>query len=263
MGSHDFKTEYINEKVGKWCDEIKQLADIALSQPHAAYSAYTHGMQHQFRYFLRTIKGIQEQLKPLDDTITNILIPAICGFKVSETDRRLLSLPVKAGGLGIGIVNEESDEEYRRSKSITAPLATMIPLQGDGMPNTQEESSIKSNIKKDKLTQLKEKIAAVDDSLSPETKRKVQQSKEPGASNWLSALPIQKHGFNLNKSEFRDALALRYNQHINNLPSFCACGEKFGVTHAMNCKKGGFVNARHDNIRDFSSPHCYPRSVMM
>ena len=108
LGSHDFKTE----KVGKWCDEIKQLADIALSQPHAAYSAYTHGMQHQFRYFLRTIKGIQEQLKPLDDTITNILIPAICGFKVSETDGRLLSLPVKAGGLGIGIVNEESDEEY-------------------------------------------------------------------------------------------------------------------------------------------------------
>jgi len=253
LGSQDFKTEYITEKVNKWCSEIKQLAEIAQSQPHAAYSAYTHGMQHKFRYFLRTIEGIQEQLKPLDDVITNILVPAICGFKASEAGRSLLSLPVKAGGLGIGIVNEDADEEYRRSKAITGPLATIIALQGDNMPNGEEESSIKASTKRDKNIQLKERIAAVDESLAPETRRIIHQCREPGASNWLSALPLEKHGFNLNKSEFRDALALRYNQHINNLPSFCACGDKFGVTHAMNCKKGGFVNARHDNIRDFES----------
>ena len=253
LGSQDFKTAYINEKVSKWCNEIKNLADIALSQPHAAYSAYTHGMQHKYRYFIRTIEGIQEQLKPLDDIITNTLIPAIAGFKVNETDRRLLSLPVKEGGLGIGIVNEDSDEEYQRSKSITAPLATIIVLQGGDMPDTEDERSIKSTIIKEKQAQLKEKIAAIDTILAPETKRKIQQTRDPGVSSWLSALPLEKHGYNLNKSEFRDALALRYNKHINNLPSYCACGEKYNITHAMNCRKGGFINARHDNIRDFES----------
>ena len=37
---------------------------------------------------------------------------------------------------------------------------------------------------------------------------------------------------------------------IKNLPSKCPCDRKFDVNHALNCHRGGFVNARHDNIRD-------------
>jgi hypothetical protein len=33
---------------------------------------------------------------------------------------------------------------------------------------------------------------------------------EPGASSWLSALPIQEYGFALHKGDFRDALCLCY-----------------------------------------------------
>ena len=29
------------------------------------------------------------------------------------------------------------------------------------------------------------------------------------------------------------------------------CGQTFNVTHALNCHLGGFINARHDIIRDF------------
>ena len=39
LGSEEFKKEYITEKVEQWCSEIDQLATIAESQPHAAYSA--------------------------------------------------------------------------------------------------------------------------------------------------------------------------------------------------------------------------------
>ena len=38
---------------------------------------------------------------------------------------------------------------------------------------------------------------------------------------------------------------------MKNLPSQCPCGAAFNVTHAMNCTRGGFVVARHNNIRDF------------
>ena len=80
--------------------------------------------------------------------------------------------------------------------------------------------------------------------------RTIEQLSEPGASSWLGALPLQEQGFNLTKCEFQDALALRYNKQVKNLPSKCPCGSAFTVTHAINCHLGGFVNARHDNIRD-------------
>ena len=78
----------------------------------------------------------------------------------------------------------------------------------------------------------------------------LEQLSDPGASSWLGALPLQSQGFNLNKGEFQDALALRYHKQPKNLPTNCPCGANFSTQHAMDCHRGGFVNARHDNIRD-------------
>ena len=55
IGTNLFKNQYIDDKVENWCKEIDNLANIAKSQPHAAYAAYIHGEQHKFTYFLRTI----------------------------------------------------------------------------------------------------------------------------------------------------------------------------------------------------------------
>ena len=44
IGSHSFAEEYVNNKVKKWTEEIKHLAKVAVSQRHAAYAAFTHGM---------------------------------------------------------------------------------------------------------------------------------------------------------------------------------------------------------------------------
>ena len=55
---------------------------------------------------------------------------------------------------------------------------------------------------------------------------------------------------NLTKCEFQDAIAIRYKKHIKNRPSKCPCGSTFNLTHALNCHRGGFVNDRHDNIRN-------------
>ena len=86
-----------------------------------------------------------------------------------------------------------------------------------------------------------------------ETLRIVQQTSMQGASNWLSVIPLAEHGFNLNKREFRDALSLRFNRSLRGLPSHCPCGQKFDVNHAMNCKRGGFIIMRHNDIRDFEA----------
>ena len=78
----------------------------------------------------------------------------------------------------------------------------------------------------------------------------LEQHAEKGASSWLAALPLEAHNFNLTKSEFHDALALRYKREPKRLPSVCPCSKDFTVTHALNCHLGGFVDIRHDKIRD-------------
>ena len=41
-------------------------------------------------------------------------------------------------------------------------------------------------------------------------KRALDLSSEKGSSVWLTVVPLQELGFNLNKREFRDAIKLRY-----------------------------------------------------
>jgi len=84
-------------------------------------------------------------------------------------------------------------------------------------------------------------------------KRSIELSMETGASTWLSVLPIKEYHYNLNKQQFWDVIAMRYNWPIPGLPARCVCSEKFDVQHALYCKKGGFITLRHNEIRDITS----------
>ena len=87
VGTEQFKNEYMQEKVAKWCNEIESLTEIAKSQPHAAYAAFIHGEQHKFTYFLRTIANISPCLQALDDIINNKFIPTLFGREITENER--------------------------------------------------------------------------------------------------------------------------------------------------------------------------------
>ena len=78
-------------------------------------------------------------------------------------------------------------------------------------------------------------------------------AQENGASNWLTALPIEEFGFTLHKGAFRDALALRYGWCPTMTPSHCACGQPFSVSHALSCHMGGYPSIRHNEIRDLTA----------
>ena len=87
--------------------------------------------------------------------------------------------------------------------------------------------------------------------------QKVQQTldlaAEKGSSVWLTVLPLREMGFNLNKREFRDAIKLRYDWPVDDIPSTCVCGDIFTVDHAMICKRGGFITQRHNELRDLEA----------
>ena len=73
---------------------------------------------------------------------------------------------------------------------------------------------------------------------------------EKGASSWLTALPLNHHGFSLHKGAFRDELCLRYGWTPERLPSKCVCGLQFNPEHALSCPTSVFPSRRHNEIRD-------------
>ena len=100
---------------------------------------------------------------------------------------------------------------------------------------------------------LKMQCEQVRESLPSKTECAVELATEKGASNWLTVILIREMNFNLNKREFRDAIKLRYDWEMADLPAMCTCGDLFTIDHAMVCRHGGLIIQRHNEIRDLEA----------
>ena len=87
-------------------------------------------------------------------------------------------------------------------------------------------------------------------SLPPNLKHCLDLASEKGASSWLTALPLECHGFVLHKGAFRDAIALRYGWPPPHRPSHCVCGKSNSIEHALSCSNGAFPSIHHNEIQD-------------
>ena len=151
IGSIEFRTSYMDEKVDEWCEKIKSLSQIAKSQPQTAYAAYVHGEQHKYTYFLRTLNNIADILTPLDSIISDEFIPASFDSNISSNEREILSLPIKEGGMGLLVQGEMADQSYHTSRKVTTPLKKKIIEQSLELPDQSDVKQAKLNA----LTSLK------------------------------------------------------------------------------------------------------------
>ena len=256
IGTNDFVSTYVKTKVKEWISYIDQLALIAKTQPHAAFSALTHGLSSKWTYLSRTIPDIYDLLLPLDNAIRSKLIPELTGRPPpNDLEFNLFSIPARLGGLGINIPSKTADKEFTSSLQVTSPICQNILLQC----NSYTEDMIKSQLNAKASIRSKNKFLysasakSISSKLPEPLKKAVTLAQEQGASTWLTALPLQEHGFSLHKGAFRDALALRYGWIPANLSTHCACGKKFSIEHAFSCPKGGFPSIRHNEIRDITA----------
>ena len=255
IGNDDFKHKYVTNKIEKWVEDVKQLAQIANDEPQLAYAAFTKALSYRWSFVQRTINNISHLFQPLEDIIGEVFIPAIVGRKVSDVERRILALPVRMGGLGIQNPVETADIEFQTSVETTENLTSIIYYQEKTFENLDNDK-VKETIEKAKAekvkrftTELQNLKSMVDDDLQ----RCLELANEKGSGSWLNALPMQAFGYVLNKQEFRDSLCLRYGWKIPNTPQYCSCGEKNSVNHALTCMVGGYVCMRHNRIRDMEA----------
>ena len=154
-------------------------------------------------------------------------------------------------------------EEHLASVQVTKPVVDLITSQSPGKSSAtacREHSVLTAvlscalAIKKHKLARHQADLEKVQqlksESLLPQQQALLSIAGEKGVSSWLTSDPALDEGTTLNKSDFRDAICLRYGFPLDGIPLTCVCGQAFSVDHAMTCPCGGYPSARHDEVRD-------------
>ena len=262
IGSESFIHQVVESKVATWTKEIVRLSEFASAHPHEAYAALTHGIISKWNYFIRvtdfSCDFLKHSLGPLEDALSKNLISALTGkYPLGQVERNLLALPIRMGGLGIIRPSEAAMTQYSQSITICSPLVKLIlDYSGSDIGILQcisEQRTIKAIKKKEWQDILQATATSVRGSVDPSLQLSMDLAAEKGASIWLSTLPIKTHGFALSKSDFFDALRLRYNWSFPDTPSICRCGKEFSPEHLLSCPTGGFPSIRHNEIRDITA----------
>ena len=256
LGSPEYVSQYVSEKVQQWSKELKLLSAIAITKPHAAFAAYTHGLASKWSYLCRTTPFISPHLKVLEDVLRTEFIPNLTGRPPpNDVERKLLALPARLGGLGISDPSLNSDDAFKASLLVTAPLRKLIQKQDFEYTYQAhaDQMTAKADIRQKLHEQATTDASSLRGELTPTLQKAMDLARERGSSSWLTSLPLEEHGFVLHKGAFVDALALRYGWVPSRTPSSCECGASFTVEHVLSCPRGGFPSIRHNEIRDITA----------
>ena len=153
----------------------------------------------------------------------------------------------------MGIINpvEIGNEEYVNSREVTKKLKNLIIQQEHSSTVPKDEiKKMRSKIHKKRMEKHQRTLSSLRDKMSYMEIKLNDIAQEQGSSSWLTVLPIKRLGFKLSKSDFWDAVRLRYGLPLKRFPSHCGCSKPYNLQHAISCKKGEFVTQRHKELRD-------------
>ena len=254
MGDKEGCNVFVRSKVKDWICSIERLAKASKTQPQAAFAALLRSIQHEWGFLQRVVSVSPNGFNDLRLAIREIFWPSLFGGSVSDVEADLFSLPTRLGGMGIRDPIKLMDKcfnaslggssivvEYLMGKERAFSVADHYSVFMEACNNRRVEQKAVDGI------YLNEVLGSLDELKV----RAIRRSIDGKCSNWLNVVPMSRFGFVLSEREFRDAIALRYRRPIVDLPPRCdGCDSPSDVNHALNCRKGGLVIRRHNEIRD-------------
>ena len=193
IGSQEFKYLYCREKVFGWKGELEALSEIARNQPHAAYTVFTTGYTSKFTYFMRSKESFEDYVDPIQEAIDDLLLSILFGQTepLPRNLRQLVTLTPAQGGLRVPDLQVEAPQQFAASTTTTAWHANFITTQSTFMMAGEKFTErLKRQHQALKTASVKSRMKSIDSTLPSDLLRSVNQSRDKGASSWLTAVPL-------------------------------------------------------------------------
>ena len=222
IGSSEASKNFLKDAEIKHTENLDRLGQFALISPQNAYACLTKGVQQKLSFFSRTTPSMVGVLDKVEERLGRV-IPNIVAKEVIQEEGELFSLPLRMGGLNIALP-QDLHKNLGQSIELSSPLASFKIDSFQIQQCELEQTKISLRQKADNQRELISKKSGIENSL-PEMKYTIQLASEKGATSWLNALALSKHGFDFTKTEFRDGMALGYTWEAMNTPAICPCGK--------------------------------------
>ena len=233
-----------------WTTTINDLSQVATVYPQTAYTGLSKSLQHEWAYIQRVIPNIANELLPIQASITNTFLPSLFGHALQDDYvSAMTSFPVQLGGLSLP--NPRTDSPYNYQSSLLLASHLIRSLRGQEDFSVMTHLAMRKSISIRRTADLAQRhlalICEITKDLPPLTKRILDRGQSTG--HWLSVFPSTFTDTLISAAEFRDGLHLRYGITPTDLPKLCdGCQQPFSVTHSLQCKVGGLITRRHDEI---------------
>ena len=252
IGTSAATVDWIQPKVEEWRQAVKILENIAKRYPQTAYYGLAVSLQNEWQHICRTVPHVGEFMGPLEEALCSFL-STLLDVPLGEDGqlRRLLSHKVKQAGMGILIPTESAEVAFATSTAASEMLVNAL-RQGLDLDIEEHQRTVQQARKKAIKERVRKESEECDRQVENADKReenRIQRAKASGG--WLTCVPTHLNGTVLSREEFTDNVRYRNGFEPTNLPEFCdGCGARFTTEHGLNCKKGGLVNERHDDVAD-------------
>jgi hypothetical protein len=257
VGSEAKRAEYVTGKTHTWAVTIQRLAEMSDSQPQAALTAFQKSVSPEWTFLKRVLPDTEKHFEVVERAICKNLLPKILGrTSITDLEREMYALPAREGGMGIPDPSSTcTNGPFATSRAASSHLIASI-RQGTAFDLETHCHTRKTAAATHRAEKLRGHTAAAEalmGRLAPKQARAVQRIREHKLSCLLTYTPQAANHTTLDSFTFRDYLAIRYGTAPVQTQSRCdGCQDRpaFDLEHALNCKKGGMVTWRHNEVRD-------------
>ena len=117
---------FVLEKVKTWTSGVGVLAEAGELYSQLAFAALSKSLLFQWSYLQRVVPSCESCFEILRNALNNIFWPALFQATISDSEKKLFSLPARHGGLGIRDFLYTAVSSFANSRKCTGHIIDAI-----------------------------------------------------------------------------------------------------------------------------------------